>query len=290
MKSKLFFFVFFFGVFGFMLNESRAQLDIPSHSPAGKLEQMVGYTLITVEYDRPSMHGAVIFGGNIPYNELWNMAIKDPAIITFSDPVTIEGHPIEAGKYVISAIPGEEEWTVIFEDAKYLGRLVNPHTYKESLRVKVYPGFLDCHFETFTIDIGEITQSTATLTFIWENTIVKLNIGTEADQEALAKIDAALRDPMAKLGDTYFAAAAYYLDNHKDIDQALIWIDKAVKFNGEIDTYIFLKARIFGEIGNYKKAIDFGEQALEIAQRNKHKAFMMRIEATIEKWRNLSNH
>jgi tetratricopeptide (TPR) repeat protein len=95
---------------------------------------------------------------------------------------------------------------------------------------------------------------------------------------------------MAKLGDTYFAAAAYYLDNHKDIDQALIWIDKAVKFNGEIDTYIFLKARIFGEIGNYKKAIDFGEQALEIAQRNKHKAFMMRIEATIEKWRNLSNH
>jgi hypothetical protein len=287
MKLKCFLIV----LCGFFLSNAAAQIDIPSHSPPGKIIQEVGYTTITIEYDRPSMRGAVIFGSTIPYNEFWDMSVNNPTTITFSKPVTIEGQALNAGTYVINAIPGKEKWTIVFDMSKYYTQVmsINPHN-KEVLRVEVKPVFLEDHVETFTIDVGEITQSAASLTFIWENTIVKLKVGTEADMIAMEKIKAALNNPMEKMGSSYLAAAAYYLDNHKDFDQAMVWIDKAIEINGKIDTYLFLKARIYAEMGDFDKAVDKSEEASILAERENHLAFKNRINISMTKWKNLENH
>lgn len=282
---------FLFAIGAFFLGNLSAQIDVPSASPRSKLVQQVGYTTITIDYDRPSMRGAVIFGSLVPYGELWEMSINNPTLISFSEPVTIADLPLDAGVYAIQAVPGKEEWTIIFDRSSYYTHLmsVNPHN-KEVLRVVAVPEFIDYHFETFTIDIGEITQSTASLIFVWENTILKLNIGTEADKIAVDKINAALEDPMAKMGNIYLVAAAYYLDNHKDIDQAMVWIDKAIEINRKEESYLFLKARIYAEMGDYRQAINFAKEAFTLAESQEHTAFKNRINISMNKWRELNQH
>lgn len=287
MKLKISFIL----ICAFLYSIGTAQIDVPSLSPEGRLTQKVGYTIFTVDYDRPSMRGAVIFGSTIPYGKLWDMSVNGSTIISFTDPVTIEGQEIDAGVYAINAIPDKHEWTIIFDKASYYthSMSINPHN-KEVLRVKAIPEFLDCHIETFTIDVGEITQSSASLIFSWENTKVKVRIGTKADKIAMDKIDRALKNPMFNMGNTYLAAAAYYLDNHKDIDQAMVWVDKAIELNGKEDSYLFLKARIYAEMGDFDKAIDYAEEAFAIAEGLVHTAFMYRINNSIDKWKELKHH
>jgi hypothetical protein len=287
MKLKISFIL----ICAFLYSIGTAQIDVPSLSPEGRLTQKVGYTIITVDYDRPSMRGAVIFGSTIPYGKLWDMSVNGSTIISFTDPVTIEGQEIDAGVYAINAIPDKHEWTIIFDKASYYthSMSINPHN-KEVLRVKAIPEFLDCHIETFTIDVGEITQSSASLIFSWENTKVKVRIGTKADKIAMDKIDRALKNPMFNMGNTYLAAAAYYLDNHKDIDQAMVWVDKAIELNGKEDSNLFLKAKIYAEMGDYEKAIDNAEEAYAVAETNAHTAFMNLIYFSLEKWKELKHH
>ncbi|MEM1360034.1 MAG: DUF2911 domain-containing protein, partial [Bacteroidota bacterium] len=45
--------------------------ELPSLSPLGKVEQIVGNTTITVTYERPSARGRKIFGGLVPWDKVW---------------------------------------------------------------------------------------------------------------------------------------------------------------------------------------------------------------------------
>jgi hypothetical protein len=48
-----------------------AQYSYAAFSPKAKTTQLVGYTTVTIEYDRPMARGREIFGGLIPYDEMW---------------------------------------------------------------------------------------------------------------------------------------------------------------------------------------------------------------------------
>ena len=50
---------------------ARADLDLPRPSPFAKVSQVVGLTEITVDYSSPGVKGRKIWGGLVPYDQMW---------------------------------------------------------------------------------------------------------------------------------------------------------------------------------------------------------------------------
>src|SRR5882762_6298335 len=85
-----------------------ALLDLPRDSQRARVSQRVGLTDVTIIYHRPLANGRKIWGGLVPYGEVWRAGANENTTITFSDPVTVEGQPLDKGTYGLHMIPGED--------------------------------------------------------------------------------------------------------------------------------------------------------------------------------------
>src|SRR3954470_21163460 len=89
------------------------QARIPGSSTTQTISQDFGLGKISITYSRPNVKGRKIFGGLEPYGEVWRTGANSATIITFSEPIKIEGTEVAAGEYGLFTIPGPSEWTVI---------------------------------------------------------------------------------------------------------------------------------------------------------------------------------
>jgi hypothetical protein len=139
-------------------------------SPAAKAEGKIGAANVTINYSAPSVRGRKIFGDLEAYGKVWRTGANGSTSIEFSAPVKIEGKDLAAGKYALFTIPGENEWTIIFNKTIKWGAF----SYKQDedvLRVSVKPSKTAGLVETLQISIeGEqvIIQ--------WENTKVAFTV------------------------------------------------------------------------------------------------------------------
>ena len=82
-------------------------------SPYDSVTVPLGSDTALLCYGRPSMRGRTIFGGLIPFGELWRTGANEPTILHLPVAAKIAGIPVEAGSYSIYTMPGQTEWTVI---------------------------------------------------------------------------------------------------------------------------------------------------------------------------------
>lgn len=68
---------------------------------------------IIINYHSPGVRKRVIWGGLVPYDEVWVTGAHDATTIEFQEPLMIGGKEIPHGKYAIFTIPGKREWTVV---------------------------------------------------------------------------------------------------------------------------------------------------------------------------------
>src|SRR5271156_1308977 len=138
------------------LSAQTPKVDFPAASPACLLKQRVGLTDIEIEYSRPGIKGRTIFGGIVPYGQVWRTGANQATKITFSTPVKLNGQDVPAGSYALFTIPGEDEWTVILsKNADQFGAF--QYDPKDDLvRFKVTPVELTESIETFTIEFNHI--------------------------------------------------------------------------------------------------------------------------------------
>lgn len=94
---------------------SFAQVDLrlPRISQRAQVRQTIGITDIAVTYHRPGVKGRTIWGGLVPYNQVWRAGANEATTISFSEKVFIAGKTIPAGTYSLFIIPAEREWTFI---------------------------------------------------------------------------------------------------------------------------------------------------------------------------------
>lgn len=126
-------------------------------SKNGKTTGSVDGVDVVLEYGRPNVREREIWGGLVPYGEVWRTGANEATTISFSDDVTVEGEPLAAGTYALFTIPGEEEWTVIFNDVAEQWGAYDYDAGQDALRVTVQPEAHD-HVETmdFVIEDGEV--------------------------------------------------------------------------------------------------------------------------------------
>lgn len=260
-----------------------AQIETPAPSPFGKIEQKVGLTDVSVEYSRPGMRGRTIFGDLVPYGEIWRTGANANTKITFSDDVKINGKELKKGTYAIYTIPNKESWEVIFYSKSDNWGV--PQDWDESkVAVKATANTMEMpmKMETFTIVIDDLKNDSATLNFIWENTIAMLSLEVPTDQKASASIEKIMNGPSAN---DYFAAASYYHESGKDLNKALEWVTRATEMAGEQAFWILRrKSLIEAEMGKKEQAIATAKKSLASAEKANNADYVKMNKESIQEW------
>ncbi len=259
MKSNLFRFLIAL-VCGLMfVSKSPAQtpkVDFPAASPACTLKQRVGLTDIEINYSRPGVKGRAIFGGIVPYGQVWRTGANQATKITFSTDVKFNGEDVPAGSYALFTIPGEDEWTVILsKNADQFGAF--QYDAKDDLvRFKVVPIKLAETIDTFTIEFNRIRDDYEVENLIWDKKVVHMQIKIELTSKLVPQIEAALAAPGKKSDGLYFQAATFYYNHDQDLNKALTWVNAGLADQPNIAFEILhLKAQILARQGDKTGAI-----------------------------------
>jgi len=246
---------------------SNAQnLVTPQPSPSAEIKQNFGLSQIQVSYSRPGIKGRKIFGDLVPYNKVWRTGANSATTITFGDDVMMGGTKIAAGKYGLLTIPNENEWTIIITKQT---NVTNAAAYKQDqdvVRIAAKPFELPFSIESFTIDFGNVASDSCQLELMWDNVYVAVPITTDVDSKVMTQIKEVLENDNRP----YFQAAQYYIDNGKDLNQAVAWLDKAIAQNPDGYFIYYQKARALAKLGKKQDALTASNKSIELAKAAKN--------------------
>lgn len=82
--------------------------------PAAVKETLASGTVVSIDYSQPSVKGRKIGAEIAPYGKVWRTGANEATVFEVSKAVTVNGKALPAGKYGLYSIPGEKEWTIIF--------------------------------------------------------------------------------------------------------------------------------------------------------------------------------
>src|SRR5688572_3927170 len=112
MKRSFFLCVSF--VLGSIVLSSSQGITLPRVSPKASVSYTIGLTDVEIHYGSPAVKGRPVWGSLVPYDKIWRAGANEATTIEFSTDVNMEGQTLRAGKYALFIIPGETDWTIIF--------------------------------------------------------------------------------------------------------------------------------------------------------------------------------
>lgn len=255
------------------------QLRTPAASPSANLKQDFALSSIEISYSRPAVKGRIIFGDLVPYGKVWRTGANSATTITFGEDVTVGGKAVKAGKYGLLTIPGAKEWTVILSRQT---DVTSPAAYKEEqdvARITVNTSSLSTAVENFTIQIGNITNSTCELWISWDKTVVAVPISVDVDSQVMRQIDRLVMNDSRP----YFPAAMYYMENNKDLNKALEWFNKAAQNDPKAFWIFHQKANCLAKLGRKAEAIETAQQSMALAKEAKNEDYVKLNQDLIKK-------
>ena len=128
-------------------------------------------TVLSIDYSQPSVKGRTIGKEIAPYGKVWRTGANEATIFEVSKDVKIDGKALAAGKYALHSIPGEKEWTLIF-NKKWQKSGTEYAEAEDALRVAVKPVKASSFTEkmTFTID------KNGKVSLIWGDVLVPFTV------------------------------------------------------------------------------------------------------------------
>jgi hypothetical protein len=243
-----------------------AQLKIPAPSPTQNIRQDFGLSSIELSYSRPGIKGRKIFGDLVPFGKVWRTGANSATTVTFADDVMIGGKTVKAGKYGLLTIPERKNWTIII--TKQLD-VTSPAAYKQDqdvARVEARTMEMDDVTETFTMQFANIKPNSCEIHIMWDKTGVALPITTDVESKVMAQID----QQMNRDNRPYFNAAMYYMENGKDMNQALAWFDKAAELQPNAYWIHHQRANALAKLGKKQEARMAAEKSKTLAAEQKN--------------------
>lgn len=239
-----------------------AQVKLPQASSTTKIEQGVGIKNVTLVYQRPNVNNRVIFGGLVPYGEVWRTGANNIPSITFQEEVTIAGNKVPAGTYGIFSIPTKGDWTIILTKNEKQWGAYQYNQAEDFVRFTAKAQKVSSKVETFTMAFENVTPKGADLSLAWENAKVSFHIAVDQSKEIMASIEEAMKGDKKP----YFQAAQYYFTNDLDIKKAVEWANEADKGNTKAPHIKYWRARILLKSGDKAGAIKTATEGVEMAK------------------------
>src|ERR1700687_1395661 len=209
-------------------------LDLPRQSQRAQISQRIGITDITIKYHRPLVNDRKVWGDLVPYGKVWRAGANENTTITFSDPVLVEGKPLDKGTYGLHMIPNADEWTVIFSKNSTSWGAFTYDQAEDALRVTLKPKAADMH-NALTFDFDDLQKDSAVVELKWEKIAVPFKVAVDVHDVVEASLKKQLRNLSQYTWMSWDDAAVYLLTEKIALDDALTYANKSIENEDRYD-------------------------------------------------------
>jgi len=136
----------------------------------------VGNVGITINYYSPAVRARIVWGGLVPFDNVWVTGAHRATTIEFDQEVELGGVTVDPGKYGFFTIPGKDEWTLIINKT-WDQHLADDYDPKDDVaRVKIKPEVQEVTQERLRYVVDTETDSTGEVVMYWEKLEISLPI------------------------------------------------------------------------------------------------------------------
>jgi Protein of unknown function (DUF2911) len=275
-------------IFGSSVLTLAQQPQIRGIRPSQKASvmQTIGVTDITITYSRPGVKGRTIFSEApatmaaratgeatldnqnerkpgepiVPYDHVWRAGANEATTFQITDDVLINGQPLKAGLYSLFAIPGKEEWTVVFNNDYGQGGAFDYDSKKDALRVKTKAQSAADIQEWLSYSFDPIGENSAQVNLRWERLRVPFTVEVK-DVKAVWRAKADAMIAANPTNETLPLQVANAYAGEKNYTEALKFVEQSIKIK-ETFRNLSGKANILWAAGRKDEAITVADAAI----------------------------
>ncbi len=233
-------------------------------SPACTVSQEIGISKIEIAFARPAVKGRKIWGGLVPYGEVWRAGANNATVITLSHAAKVAGKEVSAGTYGFFVVPSGKAWTLILnKKAKQWGA----YEYKKEddvLRWEATPR-AGGHLEYLDYRVIPVDSDTATVELGWEKLRVSFPVTFDTKGIYWSQLEQKLKLAPDTDWVPWYQAAKYCQDMRLEPQKAQAWIEKSLKA-GESFWNHETAARIYKDAKRMPEALAHLQKAIELSK------------------------
>jgi hypothetical protein len=156
-----------------------AQQDTIKKSIPKEAHAQVGNAHVMIKYHAPSVRGRTIWGGLVPYEDVWVTGAHSATSLEVDKEFSVKGKSIHAGKYALFTIPRKDQWTIII-NKNWDQHLADEYDQKEDVvRLDVTPEQLQHVQERLKYSILSAGDSKGAIEISWEKIKISLPFETK---------------------------------------------------------------------------------------------------------------
>lgn len=144
-------------------------------SPHADVTATLAGKKITVSYGRPYVKGRVIFGGLVPWGEVWRTGADEATKLTTEADVMIGGLKVPKGEYALFTIPTEKQWTLVLNKTANQWGAFKYDATQDLGRAPMTVGGAAKPVEQFTIEMVPAGKQ-LTMKLSWDKTVASVAI------------------------------------------------------------------------------------------------------------------
>ena len=153
-----------------------AKGDTSKRSIKSAVVEKIGSASIAINYHSPGVRGRTIWGGLVPYNEVWVTGAHNATLLEIDKDFIVNGVSIPAGKYAIFTIPNKKSWTIII-NKNWNQHLTDDYQQSEDLvRIKVKPVLSKIKTERLQYFITKKANNKGTIAMAWEKIKIQFDL------------------------------------------------------------------------------------------------------------------
>ncbi len=256
-------------------------------SPACTVVQDLGISQVKVAFSRPAVKGRKIWGGLVPYGQVWRMGANAATVLTLSHAARVAGREVPAGSYALFAIPGEKQWTLILSrkaeqwgafDYRQADDLVRweatpePAPFQEYLDIRILPTATDGGTDAARVELS------------WERLRVSFPVAFDTRTLYWAHLEETLARAPRTDWVPWYQAAAYCQEHHLEPARAQAWIETSLRAQETFRNHE-VAARIARDAGRTAEALAHLEKAIDLARGKAPKEYLDGLETELAAWK-----
>lgn len=279
------------------ISSAQVRPPVPRSSQKATVAQTIGTSEVSITYSRPAVKGRTVYGDwpsdvkgeatldnqntrpanapLVPWGHVWRAGANEATLFVVNDDVLVNGQPLAAGKYSFHAIPGKDEWTIIFNKDDGQWGSFSYDAAKDALRVKTKPQWASDSEELLSYSFDQVGEKSATVTLSWDKARVPFTVEVkDVVGSTMNRLRAYVADGKADDWQRPLNAAMYAKSN-KLADDAAKWFDQA---NKAADAAIAAKptfanyrakSNVLFNAGKMQEALAATEKAVEVGKAEK---------------------
>ena len=156
-----------------------AKGDTSKRSIKSAVKGNIGAASIAINYHSPGVRKRTIWGGLVPYGEVWVTGAHNATTLEVDQDFLVNGTSIPKGKYALFTIPGKTEWIVII-NKNFSQHLTDDYQKSEDVvRIKVKPKKQKVVTERLQYYINSTGSNKGNISMAWEKLKIEFALSTK---------------------------------------------------------------------------------------------------------------